>query len=374
MPLLTDGATSAIGIKVVPDSNGRAHVLASLHNPELKQVIDITVGPDGVMERQIIRPNAAPRTVDGAFDARGRLHVLLDDEHAYLEDGVWHSAAPTPWSKEGLKVSEPAFVRGAPDLIWKFRASGKDIGAASGRWSPIFIGGGMGALIIPWHFQTSKVVLVAETSAGYGPWNVLSPESTNEATLFDLAADKKGSVHLLYSLDGVLVWQESYGIANAQEMELTGINSSAPTKNKGTNFPIVGIPEVRNWPFDMPPRLAIDSESGSILFWPSWFVSGDKWMKAGRGPFQSLGRLAWAGSSSFHAIGWSDRQGQYLYAMYSDFEWSAPMELGAGRPFENFVGRRWVRNMTMASNGEGKALVVWQRDDGVFGRWIERVR
>lgn len=356
------------GVKVVPDSGGRAHVLVSV--TELKQVIAITVGPDGVVDRQIIRSGTVPSTIDGAFDARGRLHVLLDDEHVYLEDGVWHNAAPTPWSKAGIKVSQPAFVRGAPDLVWKFEASGKDIGAASGHWSPVLIGGGMGALIIPMYFQTPKVILVAETSAGYGPWNVLNPESTKEARLFDLAADKKGNVHLLFHMSGD--FQISYGVTNAQSLEFTGVNSSAPTRDQGTSSSYIGIPTAQKWPAELNlsemQHLAIEAESGSIFLWPLWLVRSDHQIKvAKRGPFRVLNFLVGAGGASFHAIGWSESTDKILYAMYSDSEWSAPIVLGVGPAWKN----KW---MSMASTDEGKAMVIWQSEDGIVGQWIERIR
>jgi len=54
--------------------------------------------------------------------------------------------------------------------------------------------------------------------------------------------------------------------------------------------------------------------------------------------------------------------------MYSDFEWSAAIDFGA-QPKS-----LWKVNWTsMASTREGKAMVVWQTDDGILGRWIERI-
>lgn len=122
LDLLRMATTGQDKVRLVAEGADRVHVLIA--SAALAQVFHVVVGPDGVAAPQVIRSNARPSKLDGTFDATGRLHALLDEEHLVLQDGRWRSSERSVWQDAGVKADRPSFVQGARDLVWTFAASG----------------------------------------------------------------------------------------------------------------------------------------------------------------------------------------------------------------------------------------------------------
>jgi hypothetical protein len=61
---------------LVAEPDGNVHAIIS--TTKLNQVFDVLVGPEGVIEKRLIRSNVSPWQVDGALDSDGQLNVLIN--------------------------------------------------------------------------------------------------------------------------------------------------------------------------------------------------------------------------------------------------------------------------------------------------------
>jgi hypothetical protein len=164
--------TSRDRVHVVLDRSGLGHVIVAL--TERKEIHHVVVGPEGVLEREIIRTCVSPWTIDAAFDATGLLHVLIDDEHLVKKDGLWRNLDRTPWKEACFEAAAPRFVPGAPDLIWAFPVEGTKVGSPK-RWDLIGFGSFIFAMILPIYTSGSKLVVVSEADSNFTSWAVLDP-------------------------------------------------------------------------------------------------------------------------------------------------------------------------------------------------------
>jgi hypothetical protein len=92
-------ATSNDQVETLIDRDGRAHVIIAAKGS--REIHHVIVSPDGAVERELIGSGASPWAVSAAFDAAGRLHVLLDEQHFVRDESAWNSVASTPWGEAG---------------------------------------------------------------------------------------------------------------------------------------------------------------------------------------------------------------------------------------------------------------------------------
>lgn len=184
------------------DAEGQVHVLAASSEP--RQVEEIVVGPDRVLERRVV--TAIPSSfgwgvrLDEAFDAQGTLHALVDDRHFLLADTGWVQSRHTPWDEAGTKAEDVAFVHGAPALIFRFQGNGSQLGARA-HWEVWGFGNAFGGLAWPWRTHGTRTVIVPEIDSGYPVWTVIEPNDKHNTLTMAAAADDKSSVCLIYRKD-----------------------------------------------------------------------------------------------------------------------------------------------------------------------------
>ena len=112
-------------VKALVDNTGLAHIFIS--SKQINEVHHVVLGPDGVIERELIKSAVdTPRNLDAAFDRSGRLHVLIGNEHMIKQEGSWVAVERTtlergrPYDPDGGLASLP----GARDLTWAFLIGG----------------------------------------------------------------------------------------------------------------------------------------------------------------------------------------------------------------------------------------------------------
>jgi hypothetical protein len=368
-------------VKVVADSGNQVRVLIA--STELRQVLELVVRPEGVVERRVVLAQAAPGTIDAAFDGSGKLHALVDDEHLVLEDGKWRVSERSPWREAGLTPLRGAFfVPGAPNLTWAFHVRGADVGAR-GRLEIYGIGGAAGALIWPWFTRGERAVIVVETPTGYGPWVVLEPNAKGDTRVEALAADASGAVNVLYTISTGGIAGESWGryariraeVLSDEECTFPGVTQTEVGSRRCRAFTgsVDGV-YYRH-------ALAVDPDTGIALVGLRYLRRGDELIG---GPFELPldvrpsspdFRAAAAGRGAFHAVVSATAPGEKgsafaWYLLFSEREWFAPILLGPTGA-ASFFGTEWDA-YGIAGLHEGRAFVVWPTEHGIVGRWVER--
>lgn len=384
-------------VRVVSGPSNLVHVLIA--STALRQVLDIVVQPDGTIEQQVIRSNVSPSTLDGAFDAQGRLHVLMDAEHAVLEDGQWRTSISTAWQNAGINVQNPAFAHGAHNLIWIFSVLGNDMGAKPGRWVWRGSGGGYpagGFVVYPWYEKTTKAVLVSDAAGRETQWNILDPQSERDTLIVNAASDASGNIHLVYAsgynlhlagntsfLDGLLgrhaaevkLYYARLAIKDLQSAGSGKPDTPGAVKEIRPLGNISGVHQL-DWHWTHPNcALAVDPVTGTAMLGNYWLVKGERWMEVKKSsPFPSLAmQIAAAGNDRFHAIAIGNIDARFggregiMYSMFANGEWSGPLWL-------SITGTASVFNpavVGMSGVKSGNAFVAWATENGIVGRWIE---
>jgi hypothetical protein len=387
-PLLEifNGDTGSGKLKVIADVDGRSRVI--LFSKKLQQVLEIVNGPEGVVGRRVIRAGDAPDSIDAAFDAQGRLHVMLDDEHLILEGNEWQTSDQTPWHDSGLKVWGVEFVPGAPDLTWAFQVNGAEFDAPIRM--DIYGFGGYGAGIIwPWFTHDSRTVLVSETAGGYGPWFVLDPQRKEGTYATGLASDRDGNVYVVYERSrGGFGAESSYYYVRIDSKTLRDSEVSIP----GVVEIQVGTRRIRadgegtarlvkrGFRKEIGEQVAADPESGTALVGMLFVVHGKTWSSVKGWPLSDsilCIDVVPGGQDSFHVMAideplnsWWGKNFPVQYLLLSAGEWSAPVELGIA-DLGSFGGN--VRDKVGIANvGSDKAFLVWPTEQGIVGRWVQR--
>ena len=201
------------------DAEGHVHVLAASSEP--REVEEIVVGPDRVLERRVV--TAISRSfgwgvrLDEAFDAQGRLHALVDDRHFLLADSGWVQSRHTPWDETDTKADDVAFVHGAPGLIFRFQGKGSELGAKA-HWEIWGFGNAMGGVIWPWRTHGTRAVIVPEIDSAYPVWVVVEPNDKHNTLVKAAAADGKSNVCLIYRKDvgGLFSTEDQPGVAQSE--------------------------------------------------------------------------------------------------------------------------------------------------------------
>lgn len=241
----------------------------------------------------------------------------------------------------------------------------------------------------PWFTSGKRAVIVAETSAGFGPWVVLEPQAKADTRIAALVADHSGAAYVRYmSETGGMggTSEERYAQISAALLGGTeGANSGTP----GTRGIDGGIGQLRGVTGgvddekDCPSALAVDPQSGIALVGLRVLLSGRD-LVAGpldlpldvrvRNPDV---RTVAAGGDAFHALVTAAEVGQTdsrfaWYLMFSEGKWSAPIRLGS-TGVASFWGTGWDA-YGITSLPSGAAFLVWPTAGGIIGRWVERIK
>ncbi len=369
------------------DQDGRVHVLALASKPpELHHLI---IGIEGVLNREVVISSDSYDYdhLDIAFDSSGNLHAIVDEDHFVLEEGTWRKLS---------KQHCIELISGGQDLFCLSRVEGKDVGAP-GNWDWHFIaGGGYGAAfccLIPWHSYPDKLVLAKKTPEGWSKLALFDAETKFEIENPSIAADKSGTLHVLYSAgEGGYVRDEqcaylriepmilgessesnqSFGLDHGEAPRtLTKVSGRAVT-SKGECYDIAADPETGT-------ALITIRESYRDLFHPIRYHSYSHIVENGKiGPqvpmynFDGVIDVEPAGEGRFLALGtWLDqgwaRTWFIYYLEYRNGMWSAPVELGKEK------GILWLHNVVLLSDLDRRAFALWTNKNGrPVARWIER--
>lgn len=394
-------------VKVLVDNTGLAHIFIS--SIRINEVHHVVLGPDGVIERELIKSSVDTLNLDAAFDRSGRLHVLIGNEHMIKQEGSWVAVERAPWKELGLTIKRPGFVAGARDLTWAFLIGGQEVGTP-GRWDWFGIAGGYPplGLIWPWHTQADKLMIVPEMAPTYTTWMVLEPESILDTDLWAFGADGQGAIHVAYeqSRPNVMV---QYGEVSHAKFVIEPDRTAPPTASSDVTAPLrerrqlQAIPGGRaigynNKPtFIYPPvSIAIDPDSGTTLVvrrsggfeeffqlreaGPRGFlVRDEEWSAAIPMAVSNVMKtsVAPSGNDRFHAVVvgertnfWTDGDNPIYYLNLTSNVWSPPVTLGLANN-SHWIFKGFVDSVEVASNGSRRAVVVWPTKEGIVGRWIE---
>ena len=394
-------------VKVLVDNTGLAHIFIS--SIRINEVHHVVLGPDGVIERELIKSSVDTLNLDAAFDRSGRLHVLIGNEHMIKQEGSWVAVERAPWKELGLTIKRPGFVAGARDLTWAFLIGGQEVGTP-GRWDWFGIAGGYPplGLIWPWHTQADKLMIVPEMAPTYTTWMVLEPESILDTDLWAFGADGQGAIHVAYeqSRPNVVV---QYGEVSHAKFVIEPDRTAPPTASSDVTAPLrerrqlQAIPGGRaigynNKPtFIYPPvSIAIDPDSGTTLVvrrsggfeeffqlreaGPRGFlVRDEEWSAAIPMAVSNVMKtsVAPSGNDRFHAVVvgertnfWTDGDNPIYYLNLTSNVWSPPVTLGLANN-SHWIFKGFVDSVEVASNGSRRAVVVWPTKEGIVGRWIE---
>lgn len=369
-------ATSNDQVETLIDRSGRAHVIIVAKRPD--EIHHVIVSPDGGVERELIASASSPSAVSAAFDAAGRLHVLLDEQHLVREESAWNSVESTPWGDAGLRALQPSLVQGPDGMLWSFTVNGKEVGT-QGRWEWYAIGGAMGAFIFPWHSASLKRVFVPEAATAAPAWYVLDPQDNLDSQNTMPAVDADGTLHVVYDAyrGGIgATYQPRYArvalipnVAAADQPVATGTTDArqlVPVAGRPIPF-LAGLQRTGL----LQATSAVDPATGTVLIVPAHensvaLVRGN-WSYPVPLPLSSswVPKSAPASGDAFHLVTMADERVWYLH--YSAGAWSGPAELGA----TSFgPGDAWGA-LDVASDAGQRAFVVWPTRAGIVGRWVD---
>jgi hypothetical protein len=372
IPLL-DERTEKVVTHMTAD--GRVHLVAITPSGDARYLV---VAPRGVEHTGRIGESGRYGYYSNlaiADDGRGRLHVVLRDEHWILEDGVWTLVGENRCA---------LLIRAGDSLVCAQVVAGKELGTAP-KWGITGFGGFGAGVVIPYRIRPDKLVLGAWGDHGWIYRAVIeqgSDYSTKIENYDDViaAGDQRGAVHLFYRA----LLDRSATVRLAM---LPPGPDPAPTVEwrlaDGRNVMLADIGSASaGWfvPFGNL-AFAVDPQSGIGAFLAR-HESGGQWLEGivelrGQvsGSFspapvrESEGRaLAAAGDMRFHALFSTGSRLHYL--SHGTNGWSQPTRLGEfGTPSLFLIDHASIR---LASDGRLRALAVWPRREGrLVGRWME---
>jgi hypothetical protein len=348
-------------VRLVAEPDGNVHAIIS--TTKLNQVFDVLVGPEGVIEKRLIRSNVSPWQVDGALDSDGQLNVLIDNLHLVYRDREWREVSTIPALNEGNRY--PRFVPGAPRLTWLFQIDGSKVEAPH-RMEVFFLGGGPAAIIFPWFTTGSRAVVARNLKNNQQTMVVVEPTG-NEDTAPEYAfSDPYGNVHLIYSRSraGMLGYSLLHYVKiNNDLLEGVSLNSSAKTEEKSESKRIVAVAgepigqdmlvigETANGPVKVPKPACL---FGKCLF--SGAIDGYYALTVGK-PHDP-----WFGND--FPVEFRSLLGQGVYR-----EWSGPLEVGLANSGSS-LGFIWDA-LGIVTSGKNRSFLVWPTTQGLYGRWVE---
>ncbi|HJW47409.1 MAG TPA: hypothetical protein VJ484_13110 [Lysobacter sp.] len=187
--------------RLIAAADGTVHVIAYLD--AAKELRHIRVPNAGAPSSESI-PAQGRQTpsleglLDAAFDHDGNLHVLADGRHLVQRSGTWQEASPPPWARERINAQNISFVPGARDLTWMFYVKGKEIGD-KGYWGVALAGGFGTGIILPWHYQNQKLLVVPDAATEVNDWVVVDKEDHGASAFYMAAGDAAGYIHVYYA-------------------------------------------------------------------------------------------------------------------------------------------------------------------------------
>lgn len=351
----------------------------------------IHVSAEGPASNEPIPVSGPIRSLDAAFDRQGRLHAYVNEQHLLRDADGWRSAGPTPWARVGI-AGEGLFVPGARDLTWAFTVQGKDIDV-KGYWGLVGAGGPGGGIILPWHFQTRKLILAPDDASGPGDWTVLDRELRPGALASfggDLAhfplGDANGNIHVFYAR---LRFATVTGARYAVIPPLEKVAAAAPAAGEK---PVLRAVDGRPLTFfaagmqyiggSVPilPRFAIDRSSGEGIVFNSELthVLGVDQQETTYPTIPTTLRPlvvgpGRAGAYPVLATG-KDRVGGHkltplVWLSFQGGNWTEPVDIDRSYVTSHRDG--WpLRAPQLAGDGGPRVLVTWRGAEGLMGRWM----
>jgi hypothetical protein len=385
---LLEVPTSSERVRALIDDAGLAHILvASPGDRTLRHVVVDAAGAIPLAE--VVQSDVKPTSLDAAFDATGRLHVLADTQHLVREPAGQWSEAATPWGTAGLEAGTPRFVAGgAPGgpLLYAFDVRGKALGAPA-RWDLYGIGGYGAGIIWPWRTRGSRLAVVAENDGRYDAWSVVGLDDNDDVADWSAVASPDGRVHVVYDAQRTMLG--SFSLARYACIEPEAADDASQWREiagrrvrsvAGADMPVApgqpGVGPSAALGFNPATRellLVRQHDGGRVFRDGAW------------GPEVLLPlELAWdprvapraAGVFDLVVIGSrtespSGQEFPVFYLQFRDGRWSAPIEVG-GAKVDSFFGSVWDA-VQIASDGEERLFVTWPVRGGIEGRWL-RVR
>ena len=372
-------------IRAAIDQDGRVHALALTSKPP--KLYHLVIGIEGVLKREVVTGLDAYDHLDIAFDGSGNLHAIVDEDHFVLEDGAWRTLQ---------KHHCTNLISGGEDLYCTYRVEGKDVGTADNiDWYFIAGGGygGMGCCLIPWSHYPDKLVLARKTPEGWSKVALLDVETKFEMRYASIAADKSGTLHVLYkSTEGGSLRDEQCAYARIEPMT----SKKAFQSKQSYSLDHEGVPRIfakvsgqvlvtrRNPTLLSCQDIAADPETGTaLIIIMEGYGYGERFQSYSR--IVEDGKIGWnvlmydfdgmidveaAEEERFLALGvWSDQGSPtktwfIYYLEYLDGMWSAPVELGKSIRLGDVV---------FLSDLKRRAFALWTKKDGSpVARWIER--
>ena len=384
------------------DQDGRVHVLASAPPRMLpKELHHLVIGIEGVLNQEVVTTSKSYKSYDHldiAFDSSGNLHAIVDEDHFVMEEGVWRTLQKHKCTK---------FISGGEDLFCLSRVEGKDVGAPLNvDWNfgaDFSAGVGVCCVLPSWPHYPDKLALARKTPEGWSKLVLFDVETKFEIETASIAADKSGTLHVLYKTGegGNLDRDLQCAYARIEPMTLeessesnqgfsSGYEEAPHTFTKVSDR--VVVKKHFGWPGLRPGGLqcddiAADPETGTALITIKTSTRDrdgnyrrqvfSHIVEEGKiGPqvpmydFDGVIRVEPAGEGRFLALGVWWEQGfrgyKFIYYLeYRDGMWSAPVELGKEK--------RWLSDVVFLSDLDRRAFALWtNKDRRLIGRWIER--
>jgi hypothetical protein len=384
------------------DGNGCVHLIVA--RSDTRTVEHVSIGGTGVISRETIRTGIKPWSVDIAFDGKGRLHALIDDEHFMRDkDGKWVGPLRTPVSEAKIdlaRFTHPAstghplgrvylrFIKGMPDLTWGFELAGAEMGLPTRTDLDFSRDGGI-PIPSPVDDEVAKFVVVPEETP-YRHWSALGMEDKLDVTQVMLVGDPQNVIHALYlpmmrgdppvygaMAEAAFPADHTCAGRKPHDPVITAADPAAPAALPGVRTlklqdgavvcPVIGS-AVSPLAGSESPRIgtdfaALDPASGSLMLAGngiSWLVSTRTGgQKASEMPIRNAGLLLEpAGNGRFHALAAAiglarkgDETEPVYYLSFENGAWSAPIEIG--RRAEGFEWNTPPLAFELGSHGAG---------------------
>lgn len=351
-------------VRVISAKDGSLHVFIAA--TELGNLLEVYIPSDGApYVSRVVLPDAAPENMDAAFDAQEKLHAIADTEHLVLDNEGWQKSSRTPW--QGIKVNVEAahFVQGAKDLTWMLQVNGKDLQVPL-RMEMYGAAGYGGGIIWPWFTHGVRTVFVAQTPDGYGPWFVIEPQQREDTTVYSIAADRKGNLHLVYKKShSGFPQQSSHSYMQIDADVLLGKASleSYSEVQSTSSFKLYAVK-----------GQDVGKETTAEKYW-----QGDSTPFAFPGGQYDY-RLRYSAycEDTWHVLtagepkdSWWGKGNPIRYQRYSNNEWSAPVEVGVA-DVSSFWGY-FVDALDITCIDNDRAFLVWPTEQGFVGRWVKNI-
>ena len=355
------GIKSPERVSVSVDGAGQGHVLTITDDQAL---YDLVVGAKGLERTELVAAHVAGRTLATAFDAEGRLHVVIHEQHFVRAAGGWSSAQEGPACKVLLLAGKT--------LLCAYLSSHPPKGAGY-RFDWVYVPQLL--IVPPLPIPTRNDRLVIECLAE-GQWvvaNVLEPFAKRDVERFVGTADDFGNVRIVYLRTRYVLLSD---VAEVMFATRRGPYTCPPEASADASGGFVDtmVPLAPGEQFSQF-ALSANRSTGEFvgLKWNLSFASvlafrgsRDTGAVVERGgledpPVDTIGevRIVAADPGRFHVL---LRDGsKWRYIALTGTAWSAPIDVGDCEDC-TIAG--------IASNDSPRALVAWWYKKMLRARWI----